>query len=142
MIAFNRSISWRLIMVIILVMTLVLSTKGVLDYQSSKGHIIELATQSQTQVAARLQLNLPGAMWNYADEQVVKIGQSELKTPYIYEIQVKDNANKIKFSQANEEGIAGTATENPLVFIEGDTKNKVGSTFIILNQESLQIWCC
>ncbi len=135
MIAFNRSISWRLIMVIILVMTLVLSTKGVLDYQSSKGHIIELATQSQTQVAARLQLNLPGAMWNYADEQVVKIGQSELKTPYIYEIQVKDNANKIKFSQANEEGIAGTATENPLVFIEGDTKNKVGSTFIILNQE-------
>jgi len=137
MIAFNRSISWRLIMVIILVMTLVLSIKGVTDYQSSKGLIIDRANQSQTQVAVRLQLNLPGAMWNYADDQVVKIGQSELKTPYIYEIQVKDNTGKVKFSQANEEGIAGAETENPLVFIEGDSKNKVGSTHIILNQERI-----
>ena len=130
MISFNRSISWRLIMVITLVMTVVLSLKGVLDYQASKTTILERAEQSQTQVAARLQLNLPGAMWNYADEQVVKIGQSELKTPYIFEIQVKDNGNKVKFSQANEEGFPGSSMESPLVFIEGDTKNKVGSTHI------------
>ncbi|MEH6346257.1 MAG: methyl-accepting chemotaxis protein [Bermanella sp.] len=137
MIAFNRSISWRLIMVITLVMTVVLTIKGFLDYQASKNTIVGRAEQSQTQVAARLQLNLPGAMWNYADEQVVKIGQSELKTPYIFEIQVKDNGNKLKFNQANEEGFPGSSMESPLVFIEGDTKNKVGSTHIVINQEVL-----
>lgn len=137
MVTFTRSISWRLILISTLVMSSVLLVKGVFDFQNRKMLTLERAEQSQALAGARLQLNLPGALWNYADLQIVKIAESELKTPYIYEIQISDNNGDIKFSKSGERGSAGSGQQYNLVYIEDGESNKVGVATLVLDQQIL-----
>jgi len=136
MIGINLSIKLRLTIISTILVTLVLIAKGTYDYQIVKSSLRVEANNSITLVSERLKLNLPAAIWMDLSEQIVKIGSSELKTPYVYSIEITNTDGEVKFSKQNQ-GIKGKESKHSLVSVEYGEENVVGSLMLSIDQQAI-----
>ena len=136
MIGSNLSIKLRLTIISTILVSLILIAKGTYDYQVVKSSLRVKANNSIVLVSERLKLNLPAAIWMDLSEQIVKIGSSELKTPYVYAIEITNTDGEVKFSKQNK-GIKGKETKYPLISIEYDEETVVGSLVLSIDQQAI-----
>jgi methyl-accepting chemotaxis protein len=119
-----------------ILVSVVLIAKGAYDYKVVKSSLIIEANKSISLVSERLKLNLPAAIWMDLSEQIVKIGSSELETPYVYGIEIKTLDGEVKYAKHNE-GIKGVEIKHPLVNIEYGEETVVGDLVISIDQQVL-----
>ena len=84
----TQTISFKLILSTLLVVTTLLLVFGVYDYQAQRQFLEEAQTKQLTLVESRLKLNLPAAIWNFNEEQVTGILNSEQQSDVVAFIQV------------------------------------------------------
>lgn len=119
-----------------ILVSIVLITKGFYDYKTVKTSLLVEADKSISLVLERLKLNLPAAIWMDLSEQIVKIGSSELETPYVYGIEIKTLEGEVKYTKQNK-GIKGREIKQPLVHIEYGEETIVGDIVISLDQQAI-----
>ena len=119
-----------------ILVSIVLIAKGVYDYKTVKTSLLVEADKSISLVLERLKLNLPAAIWMDLSEQIVKIGSSELETPYVYGIEIKTLEGEVKYSKQNQ-GIKGGEKKESLVHIEYGEETIVGDIVISIDQEAI-----
>lgn len=134
----NLSIKFRLILMSTLLVTVVLVAKGGYDYSEVKSSLLSQANHSASLVSERLKLNLPAALWMDLSEQIIKIGSSELKTPYIYSIEIKTLDGEIKYAKQNQ-GNKGETFKSSLVYVEYEEESIVGSLVVSIDQQAIDI---
>jgi len=130
------SIKFRLIFLSTFFITLVLIAKGIYDYQSVKNSLYDDAHSSVKRVIERLTLNLPAALYMDLTEQITKTGASEIKTPYIYGIEITLLDGEKQFAK-NNEGIEGEIFKKKLIHEEYGDKNEVGQLVVSINQQTI-----
>jgi methyl-accepting chemotaxis protein len=119
-----------------ILVSIVLVAKGAYDYSVVKSSLVAEANKSISLVSERLKLNLPAAIWMDLSEQIVKIGSSELETPYVYGIEIKTLDGEVKYAKHNE-GIKGPEVTQPLVFIDYEEETVVGDIVISIDQKAI-----
>lgn len=129
----NMSIKFRLIFLSTLLITLVLAAKGAYDYQQVKNTLNTEAHSSAERVVERLKLSLPAALYMELTEQIDKIGESEITSPYIYRIKIMDLDGEPKFSKHNE-GVEGLIKKLKLTYNEYGDTSEVGQLVVSIDQ--------
>mgnify|MGYP003625743733 CR=1 FL=1 len=119
-----------------ILVSIVLIAKGAYDYKVVKSSLLIEANKSITLASERLKLNLPAAIWMDLSEQIVKIGSSELETPYVYGIEIKTVGGEVKYTKHNQ-GIKGAEIKQPLVNIDYGEKTIVGDLVISIDQQAI-----
>ena len=117
-----------------ILVSIVLIAKGVYDYKVVKSSLLIEADKSIALVSERLKLNLPAAIWMDLSDQIVKIGSSELETPYVYGIEIKTLDGEVKYTKHNK-GIKGAELKQALVHIDYGEETVVGDIVISLDQK-------
>jgi methyl-accepting chemotaxis protein len=119
-----------------ILVSIVLIVKGAYDYKVVKSSLLVEANKSITLASERLKLNLPAAIWMDLSEQIVKIGSSELETPYVYGIEIKTVEGEVKYTKHNQ-GIKGAEIKQPLVNIDYGEETIVGDIVISIDQQTI-----
>jgi len=119
-----------------ILISIVLIAKGTYDYKIVKSSLLVEANKSISLALERLKLSLPAAIWMDLSEQIVKIGSSELETPFVYGIEIKTVDGEVKYTKHNE-GVKGAEIKQPLVNIDYGEETIVGDIVISINQEAI-----
>jgi len=127
---FRQSISFRLILVASLMVTLTMITRGTLDYISTRTELLTFAEENVTLTGKRLQFNLPFAIWNFENKSINAISSSELVTPYVAAITVTNANGETLFQSEDYQTVDKMSQSFVLSYIEGDTAHDVGALVI------------
>tara|TARA_R110002124_G_scaffold56872_1_gene159988 strand:+ start:3525 stop:4982 length:1458 start_codon:yes stop_codon:yes gene_type:complete len=119
-----------------ILVSIVLIAKGAYDYKMVKSSILAEANKSIFLVSERLKLNLPAAIWMDLSEQIIKIGSSELQSPYVYGIEIKTLDGEVKYAK-HTQGIKGAEIKHPLVYNEYEEESIVGDIVISIDQQEI-----
>ena len=83
-------------------------------------------------VESRLQLNLPSAIWNFEEERVVNILNSEQQSENIAFITIHDNENQNNYQSDGEKSDASSSFE--LTYIEDDESHNLGTVTVFIDK--------
>jgi len=119
-----------------ILISIVLIAKGTYDYKIVKSSLLVEANKSISLALERLKLSLPAAIWMDLSEQIVKIGSSELETPFVYGIEIKTVEGEVKYTKHNQ-GVKGAEIKQPLVNIDYGEETIVGDIVVSINQEAI-----
>lgn len=119
-----------------ILISIVLIAKGTYDYKTVKSSLLVEADKSISLALERLKLSLPAAIWMDLSDQIVKIGSSELETPFVYGIEIKTVDGEVKYTKHNQ-GVKGAEIKQPLVNIDYGEETIVGDIVISINQEAI-----
>lgn len=132
---FNKSVSFRLIVSTLIIVTIVLLAFGTYNYFSQRSHLLNKQKQSLKLTESRLKLNLPRSIWNYEDQQISNILDSERQSSDVALIQVRNESGEVT---AQSKGQATPVTKTfKLEYIEDDTPNAVGSIRLYVDETSI-----
>ena len=131
-----KSISKRLNIVFVSVVTTVLVGSGALNYFTAKN---ELDTRRQEQAAAlstRLKLGVPALVWNFDEKQLSMTLEAEMMEQDVIGIFIKNKdeftAGRLRDADGKirpatkDDKLTGTVQSFPLVLVEGDSSKTVG----------------
>jgi methyl-accepting chemotaxis protein len=130
------SIKFKLIFLSTLFITLVLATKSAYDFHVMKQALNNEAKLSIKRTINRLKLNLPAALYMDLTEQIAKIGASEITTPYLYSIEIKNLDGEVLYAK-NNAGIKGDENTVTLTYEEYGDKSDIGQLSVSINQQVL-----
>lgn len=142
-----NSISFKLISITLLITTTVLCGLGFYGYQETKNRLAESLDSDTRLLLRRLNLNLPGALWNFDDAYIASTLESEARAYFISGIYVLNDSGELinGIEQKNKEltvvdalpeGLdVSQATD--LEYIDKDTgeRNKVGKLLLDITDE-------
>jgi methyl-accepting chemotaxis protein len=132
----TKSISFKLIMASVVLSLVVLSAFGVYDYIAQSNRLTHKQENQLKLVESRLKLNLPAAVWNYQEEQMKSILNSEQQSDAIAYIKITSESGE-KVSES-----VGAATDESktfkLEYIEGSETNNVGSVTLYIDNTAIK----
>jgi methyl-accepting chemotaxis protein len=132
----SKSISFKLVMSALLIVTVLVVIFGIYDYRMQSERL-ELKQQAQlTLIESRLKLNLPAVVWNYEQDQMVRVLNSEQQSADVTFLQLLNDNNEV-IAQSE-----GEATDHfisvKLTYVEGDEINSVGSVNIFIDSSDIE----
>ncbi|GAB3016107.1 methyl-accepting chemotaxis protein [Bowmanella dokdonensis] len=132
----TQSISFKLIAAALSVVIVVVLAFGVYDYQVQSKR---LKSRQQTQLSlmeARLQLSLPAAMWNFEQDQMQRILDSEHKAEEVALLQIYNDSQEMVIESQ------GKATEEyrsvPLSYDEGGNVTELGQVRVYIDNSGIE----
>jgi methyl-accepting chemotaxis protein len=132
----TKSISFKLIMASVVLSLVVLSAFGVYDYMAQSNRLTIKQENQLKLVESRLKLNLPAAVWNYQEEQMKSILNSEQQSDTIAYIKIVSDAGE-KISES-----AGQVTDESktfkLEYVEGSDVNNVGAVTLYIDHTAIE----
>jgi len=134
MTTFTKSISFRLIIVASLMVTLTMITRGALDYVSTKTELLAFAEENVTLTGQRLQLNLPFSIWNYENESIEAISKSESLTPYVGAISVTTASGEMLFQSPSYKEAFALNQSFSLTYDDAGEINNIGTLVVQLDK--------
>ncbi|WP_269530963.1 methyl-accepting chemotaxis protein [Chitinimonas sp. BJYL2] len=145
---FNKSISWRLNLIFVLVISLVLLALGAYNYLSTKQRLEQGLKEQADALAVRLQLSLPAAIWNFDKNQIGQVLEAEMVSRTFNGIRLRNGKDSIAGLMRGEDGkttkaelaavIPGSKQEVPLEFNDEGTKKSVGVAEIFVSQQGVE----
>ena len=131
-----KSISGRLNVVFVSVVTLVLLGSGFASFISARNDLDQRLKEQATALTTRLKLNVPTLLWNFDEGQIDKTLEAEMIEPDIQGILVKSKdavvSGRIRHADGQikpagkEAKLTGTVQTIPLEFVDGGTAKSVG----------------
>ncbi|AWL13088.1 Methyl-accepting chemotaxis protein PctB [Saliniradius amylolyticus] len=92
---FTHSISFRLIIAVLAVVVLVVCASGIYDYTSQSQRLEQRLDSQLKLLESRLQLNLPGAMWNFEEQQIQRILDAEQKSDSVARLELYNDSGEL-----------------------------------------------
>ncbi|MDX1450984.1 MAG: GAF domain-containing protein [Oleiphilaceae bacterium] len=130
------SISFKLISIALLITTSVLCGLGFYNFEKTKTRLNNQLDGDIKALSSRLQLNLPGAVWNYDDAYITSTLFSEANAYFVDGIYVVDDSDELIDGVLNKNGEVTQVSELPqskeklktfpLVFIDADSEEEHG----------------
>lgn len=131
----TQSISFKLIFSAFLLVTTLVVVSGVYGYIGQSDHLKSKQKSYLKLVKSRLQLNLPSAIWNYEDERMTSILNSE---------QQSDNIAFIKILNQDKEVIAQSKGKKSkhsinftLKYVEDGESSNVGNVVVFTDTSAI-----
>ncbi len=132
-----KSISGRLNLIFVCVVTLVIIGSGALNFLSSKNDLDQRLQEQGAALTTRLKLNVPAMLWNFDEQQIDKILEAEMIERDLTGILVKNTAEVIVTGRLrNADGtiraaekddkIGGTVQTFPIEYVDGGTSKQIG----------------
>jgi methyl-accepting chemotaxis protein len=132
-----KSISKRLNVLFIGVVTLVLVGSGMLNFFSAKSDLDQQLREQAAALGTRLNLSVPALLWNFDERQIDKTLEAEMVGPDIVGILVKNkgavvsgrvrNAGGKIEAAAKDATLPGNVQSSPLKFDDNGTVKDVGT---------------
>ena len=132
---FTQSISFKLVFSAFLLITVLVVASGYYNYMGQSTHLKIEQTNELKLVESRLQLNLPSALWNFEDELILNILNSEQQSENIAFISIHNQEEKMFHSNGAE---SDEFYSFDLVYIEGDESTNVGTVTVYMDNTSIQ----
>ena len=133
---FTQSISFKLIFSSFLLITALVVASGYYNYIGQSSHLKIEQKNELKLVELRLQLNLPAALWNFEDELILNILNSEQKSENIAFITIHNQENENIFQSDGEESDESYSFD--LTYIDGDESKNVGNVTLFMNNTVIQ----
>ena len=131
-----KSISKRLNIVFVSVVTAMLVVSGALNYFSAKSELDARLKDQSAALSERLKLSVPTLLWNFDEKQFNKTLEAEMMEQDIIGILVRnkdgDAAGRLRDAEgkikpaAKDAKLTGSLQSFPLEFIDGDTPKPIG----------------
>ena len=128
----KKHLAARLLFITILTVTLVMALSGYYTYNATKKDVLAGAEESIQLTMERLQLNLPALIWNFEEEQLTSVANSELKTPFVNSIVVLSDTEDELFSGGSKTGKRFT---KELSYDDSGEINTVGKIILTLDEK-------
>jgi methyl-accepting chemotaxis protein len=133
----TKSISFKLIFSALIIVTILVISFGVYDYMAQSNLLKNKQINQLSLVESRLKLNLPSAVWNYEEDQMKGILNSEQQSEDIALIEITNEAKKI-ISQSK-----GKKTNEIITFklqhLEDGQSTSVGNVTLFIDSSSIDI---
>ena len=133
---FTQSISFKLIFSAFLLITALIFASGYYSYTEQSASLKIKQTNELKLVESRLQLNLPAALWNFEDELILNVLNSEQQSENIALITIDNQENENMFQSEGEESDESYSFE--LAFIEDGESNNVGTVIVFMDNTSIR----
>ena len=140
-----KSISKRLNIVFVVVVTLVLIASGAVNYFAARSDLDQRLQEESAALSARLKLSLPALVWKFEEKQLDMTIESEMIGLDVLGILVKSNNAVVTGRVRDAEGrvqpasktasLAGTVQSYPLEYVEGGETKPVGVVEFSLSTE-------
>ena len=131
-----KSISKRLNIVFVSVVTVVLVGSGALNYFTAKGDLDQRRQEQSAALTTRLKLGVPAMVWNFDQRQLAMTLEAEMMDQDIIGILIKNKddvtAGRLRDTEGKlrpavkEDKLTGAVQTFTLDFIEGDNTKQVG----------------
>ena len=131
-----KSISQRLNIVFVSVVTLVLVGSGAINYFSAKSELDSRLKEQSAALSTRLKLSVPTLLWNFDEKQIDKTLEAEMMEQDVVGILVKNKDNVAAGRLRDAEGKIQPATKDSkltgstqtvsLEYLDGETVKPVG----------------
>jgi methyl-accepting chemotaxis protein len=131
----TTSISFKLIFSALIIVTTLVISFGVYDYIAQSNHLKNKQKDQLSLVESRLKLNLPSAVWNYEEEQIKGILNSEQQSEHIAFIEITGKEKK-KISQSKGKKTSENKTFK-LEHLEDGESNSVGNVTLFMDNFSI-----
>jgi methyl-accepting chemotaxis protein len=133
----TKSISFKLIFSALIIVTTLVISFGVYDYMAQSNLLKSKQINQLSLVESRLKLNLPSAVWNYEEDQMKGILNSEQQSEDIALIEIT-NEDKKTISQSK-----GKKTKEAITFklqhLEDGQSTSVGNVTLFIDSSSIDI---
>ncbi|MGF1757251.1 methyl-accepting chemotaxis protein [Photobacterium sagamiensis] len=143
-----KSISARLIIPFVIIVTIFLASFGWLNYTQTQS---QLEQQLQVQVnnsLQRMQLSLPGPIWNYELDFLAQNVASEMKSNFMAAIVVKNDSETMMIRAKDSNGNLVEVDQPPsnstfqlsseLYYDDGDNNNQVGNVTVYIDDIAIR----
>jgi methyl-accepting chemotaxis protein len=131
----TKTISFKLIISALLLVSTLLLIFGTYDYSTQRQLLQDAQANQLKLIESRLKLNLPAAIWNFNEDQVKRILNSEQTSNNISFIQVLNDSGK---EIVNSNGAKTTTfTEFNLEFIEHGEVSSVGAVMLYFDNTQI-----
>ena len=127
----KKHLAARLLFITILTVTIVMVLSGYYSYNAVKSDVLAGADKSINLTMERLQLNLPALIWNFEEEQLESVANSELKTPFVNSIVVLSDTDEELFTGGSQSGKRYT---KELSYDDSGEINAVGKIVLTLDE--------
>ncbi|MFC4157761.1 methyl-accepting chemotaxis protein [Chitinimonas lacunae] len=145
---FMQSISGRLNVLFVVIVTLVLAGLGAFNYTSSKQRLERGLEEQANALATRLQLSLPAAIWNFDKIQIAQILEAEMASVAFNGILLSNGKDFIDGRMRNAEGklvpapkdakLAGSMREIKLQFDDNGQKKDVAQATVYVSRAEVE----
>ena len=143
------SIATKMILLLSLILTIVLSFFGYAQYKNIKSALYNKQNQDLNYTVQRLLLSLPKPLWNYEEDFARKIIESEMRPEWVVSILIQDmegNNTHVAYKNKNDEVLfdlkyspIGLQKSVPLEFIFGDEVNPLGQVIVYTNDNAVRV---
>lgn len=145
------SISFKLISTALAITTTVLVGVGFYGYEETKHRLAQDLENDKQRMQRRLELNLPGALWNFDNAYISSTLESEASAYFIQGIYVLNEEGELIDGIANRDGTLqktealpeniGQIKTTPLEFVDKDSneRNAVGKLAIETTDEKIRL---
>ncbi len=131
----TQTISFKLIFSALVVVTVLLTSFGIYDYNAQSSHLKDAQNEQLKLIESRLKLNLPAAIWNFNEDQVKGILNSEQQSSDVAYIQVLNDTGKPTVHSNGEKTAYSTTFK--LEFIEYGQASNVGSVILYFDNAKI-----
>lgn len=132
----TKSISFKVIFSALLIVTTLVISFGVYDYMAQSKNLKNKQKSQLSLVESRLKLNLPSAVWNYEEERMKGILNSEQQSEDIAFIEITNEAKDV-ISQSS-----GKKTSEVISFklqhVEDGQSTSVGNVTLFIDSSSIE----
>ncbi|SEL22814.1 methyl-accepting chemotaxis protein [Atopomonas hussainii] len=145
----RQSLKLRLGLFIVTLVTLLLLGFAYYGYHNTQTTRSEQINASIERLSKRLQLSLPGPLWNYEKGFVESAIRSEMNDPSVAMILISNEGKLISGFRKDDDGTIRTLQElpkslpegiltQPLIYQDGDEKNRVGQADLLISDALLK----
>ncbi|MDF2177682.1 methyl-accepting chemotaxis protein [Aliiglaciecola sp. CAU 1673] len=132
----TKSISFKLILAALLIVTVLVVLFGIYDYTSQKDRLEHRKDVRLSLMSNRLQLSLPTAMWNFEETQMLRILNAEAKSDDVAYLELFNDAGDLVVKSEGEP--TGDTLDVKLVYVEGDETTPLGKVTIHIDDTSIK----
>ena len=142
-----KSISTRLNILFVVVVTLLLGIFGIVNYLNVKSAMEKQLQESAVGLSARLKLSIPGLLWNFDSKQIEQTLIAEMVAPDFVGILIKNKDALVAGRVRDDSGGASPATKDvkllgdpyvlELEFEDGGVKKPVGKLEFAVSRERM-----
>lgn len=133
---FTQSIAFKLVFSAFLLITALIFALSYYSYTEESASLKIKQTNELKLIESRLQLNLPSAVWNFEEERILNVLNSEQQSENIAFIAIRNPKKENMFQSEGEESDESYSFE--LNYIEDGNSNSVGTVIVFMDNTSIQ----
>ncbi|WP_444996644.1 methyl-accepting chemotaxis protein [Aliikangiella sp. IMCC44359] len=142
-----RSISFKLNLLIIVVVTLLLCAFSFYNYHSTKIQLYQSLEKQVDRSLKRLQISSPPVIWNYEIEFLVRNVESEAQADFVKAIIIKNDTEIFTSKEKADGKLIDTqkppnsyayVKEAPLIFDDSGEQKEVGKAFLYVDTQNIE----